>query len=209
MSLPCEIVPGRPLVVSDADEVLLQFLGGLEVFLPKHGHRLDLTSYALTGNIKRAADGVAATHEEVSALLKDFYLTDGLNLQVVPGAKAALDGLARHCQVVVLSNVTPEAAVGRAENLKRHGIDYPVLSNSGGKGKVLQMLGAAAQAPVFFVDDIAFHHEDVAKAWPDTHSIHFVADPRLFAMAKRAEPARLFTSSWPEAAAHILGTLGT
>lgn len=202
-----ELVPGRPLIVCDADEVLLQFLAGLEAFLPNQGHRLELTSYALTGNIRRLADGEAVSQEEVSALLKAFYATGGLELDVVPGAADALNALAEHAQIVILTNVTPEAAAGRSANLSRHGIEFPVLSNSGGKGKRVRTMAESLGAPVFFIDDIPFHHDDVAKAWPDTNHIHFVADPRLFRFSIPSDRARLFTSSWPEAAAHILETL--
>lgn len=201
------LIPGRPLIVCDADEVLLQFIAGLEAFLPGHGHRLDLTSYALTGNIRRVADDVPATQDEVSALLKQFYTTDGLDLEIVPGAAEALNGLAAHAQIVILTNVAPEAALGRSRNLARHGIEFPVVSNSGGKGKRVREMAEALGAPVVFIDDIAFHHKDVAEAWPGTHHVHFVADPRLFAFSTRSPHANVYTSNWTEAADYIRAAL--
>ena len=47
------LVRGRPLIVTDCDEVLMQFLVGLETYIETQGLWLDLKSYALTGNIKR------------------------------------------------------------------------------------------------------------------------------------------------------------
>ena len=47
-----DLVPGRPLVVSDADEVLVQFVAGLELYLETQGLWLDLQSFALTGDRK-------------------------------------------------------------------------------------------------------------------------------------------------------------
>ena len=56
--------PMRPLILSDADEVLVQFASVLDEFLHENELYLDLVSFALTGNIKRKADDVAITAEE-------------------------------------------------------------------------------------------------------------------------------------------------
>lgn len=195
------IPPERPLIICDADEVLLQFMGGLERFLNRRGLTISLDSYALTGNIRR--EGIALEQPEVSGLLKEFYAADGLDLDPAPGASEVLDRLSRAATIVVLSNVSPEAAIGRAANLARHGMAYPVISNSGAKGAAVKRLAEAAAAPVFFLDDIGWHLETVAEAWPETHQIHFINDPRLFRLAQPSPHARLFTSSWAEAGAHL------
>ena len=96
---------------------------------------------------------------------------------------------------------------GRRANLLAHGIDFPVINNSGLKGPMVAALARDLGAPVFFVDDIPHHHASVATLAPGTHQIHFVADERLFRMATRSPHADLFTSDWTEAADHILATL--
>ncbi len=109
---------------------------------------------------------------------------------------------------MVLSNVSEQAAVGRSANLARHGMAYPVIPNAGAKGAAVRRLAEAAGGPVFFLDDIGWHLDTVAQAWPDAHQIHFVNDPRLFRLAEPSRHARLFTSSWLEAGAHLKAALG-
>lgn len=204
-----QITKGRPVLVCDADEVLLEFIGGLERFLPQHGHYLDLKSYALTGNIRRQDDDQPVDQAAVSELLKLFYATDGVNLTAVAGAAAALDQLSRLAQIVILTNVTPGTAAGRQANLAALGMDYPVVTNAGPKGAALRRFAQRAEAPVAFIDDIASHHASVAEAWPETHQVHFIADARLFNMAKPSPHARLFSSSWEQTAAHLVDALGS
>jgi hypothetical protein len=202
-----DIIPGRPLVVCDADEVLLQFLRGLERALGQQDLYLDLSSYAISGNVKRTGTGEALTQPEVSAIISTFHAEGGLALDAVEGAALALEQISRHAQIVILTNIGADIAGRRRDNLTRLGMNYPVVPNSGLKGPALQRMAELAAAPVFFIDDIPQHHAAVAEAWPDTHQIHFVADPRLFAMAKPSPHARLFSSDWSETGDHILSHL--
>lgn len=206
MTLP-DIIVGRPLIVVDADEVLLQFLAGLEAWLPDEGLYLDLKTYQLTGNIRRTSDGGPLEQAAVTTLLKTFHAGPGLDLTAVSGAADALSELSRHAQIVVLTNIAPELAARRRANLAAHGLDYPVIANSGLKGTAFADLARTAAAPAVFVDDIPHHHAAVAEAHPGADQVHLVADPRLFAMAKPAPQAALFTSDWAEARAHILKSL--
>ena len=208
MSDAPDIRPGKPLLVVDADEVLLQFLVGLEGYLARRDLYLDLKSYQLTGNIRRRTDDVALAQPEVSDLIRSFHASDGLDLAPVEGAAAALADLAGHAQIVVLTNIVPELASRRRANLRAHGLDYPVIGNSGPKGPAFAELAAQAAAPSVFVDDIPHHHASVAEAAPGAHQIHLVADKRLFGMARAAPEAGLFTSDWREAHAHILELIG-
>ena len=60
---------GRPLLITDADEVLLRFAAGFDRFLRQREHYLDLVSYRLHGNVKRIAGGEAILDIEATALL--------------------------------------------------------------------------------------------------------------------------------------------
>ena len=64
-----KIPRGRPLVIVDADEVILRFVDGFDRFLRVRGLYLDLTSYRLHGNVKSLADNAAVLDVEVTALL--------------------------------------------------------------------------------------------------------------------------------------------
>jgi hypothetical protein len=190
--------PARPLIVSDADEVLLQFLAGLEIFLLANGARLDLTSFALTGNIKDVATGEPLGKEEVARLLRLFFETVD-HLDAVPGSAEALQTLAKEAQILVLSNVPSHTTENRRRNLSRLGIHAPLISNDGLKGRALETLRKAVKGPMVFLDDLPPHLASVAELCPDVHLVHFVAHPRLAELVPNAPQCHLRTSNWHEA----------
>lgn len=126
-----DLDPGRPLIVTDADEVVAYFIAGLERFLERQGHWLDLKSFAITGNIRQHGSNEAITREKVQDLLAEFFTTDTELLDPVDGAAEALLALNNRAQIIVLSNVPPSALEARQRWLRRHGMDYPLVANSG------------------------------------------------------------------------------
>src|SRR5690606_21513156 len=81
----------RPLVITDADEVLFSFMAGLEAFLATRELYFDWSSFALTGNIRRTVSGEPIEQAEVGRLLTDFFEERCASLDVVDGA---VEGLA-------------------------------------------------------------------------------------------------------------------
>lgn len=193
----------RPVIVCDADEVLVRFVAGLERYLEGEGMWLDLRSFALTGNIKERATGRALEQAEVSALLDQFYATWTDRLEPVPGAAEALEALSACCQVVILSNLPGSARAVREAWLACHGMEYPVIANAGLKGAAFAALAARCGRPAFFVDDIPHHIADAARTVPDAVLIHFVADPRLARLLPAAEACHFRTGDWAEARAFM------
>jgi hypothetical protein len=194
---------GRPLIVSDADEVLLQFLVGLERYLETQGLWLDLTSFALTGNIRRRDTNEPVPPSEMPALMDGFFVASTHELDVVPGAAEALDALSERAQVVVLTNVPLEQKAKREACLGAHGIPWPVIANKGLKGGAVRRLAARVEAPVFFLDDIPHNLTSVAKAHMPTHLIHFIADPRLSQLLGPAKDSHFHTTEWSKARTFI------
>ena len=64
--------PSRPLLIVDADEVLLRFAEGFDRFLQARGLYLDLVSYRLHSNVKRREDQTPILDIEVTGLLDEF-----------------------------------------------------------------------------------------------------------------------------------------
>lgn len=201
-----QLDPARPVIVSDADEVLLQFVAGLEIFLATKGCRLDLTSFALQGNVKRIATDEPISKVEMADFLRLFFETVD-DLQAVSGAPTALRTLGTRAQVLVLSNVPAHTAENRRRNLTRLGIHAPLVANDGLKGKAIQTLKATSTAPMFFLDDLPPHLASVADLCPDIHLIHFVAHPKLAAVVPHTPKAHLRTSDWSEAESWISARL--
>src|SRR5437868_3411370 len=145
-----------PLLILDADEVLLKFVDGFDRFLRARELFIDLTSYRLHGNVKRLDDRSAVLDVEVTALLDEFR-SDLDSLVMVEGAQTTLASLAPLLQIVILSNVPPAQAEARLRNFASHGFDFPLVTNSGLKGEAVRSLVRMAGSPAFFVDDIPQH----------------------------------------------------
>ncbi len=195
--------PGRPLIVTDADEVVAYFIAGLERFLDRHGFWLDLKSFAITGNIRKHGNNEISSREEVQDLLAGFFSADTELLDPVDGAAEALLALSARAQIIVLSNVPHTALDARQRWLRRHGMDYPLIANAGSKGPPLRFLAGQTSAPVFFLDDLPPHLDAVAEHAADVCLLHFIADRRLAALVGPAQNCHLHTSHWPDARAFI------
>lgn len=187
----------RPLIVTDADEVLVEFIAGLERFLARRDLRFDLKSFAITGNVLRA-DGSAVSAHEVAELLTAFFETETERLDPVAGAAEALAALAERAQILVLSNLPQERLAARARWLAEHGMDYPLVANIGLKGPALSYLAARTAEPVFFIDDIPHNIASVAETAPQVLLVHYVANPRLAAVVPPSHQAHRRSKSWDE-----------
>ena len=193
-----EVEAGRPIVVTDADEVLFAFMAGLENYLIGEGLTFDFSSFAISGNVK-TPDGTALDRDAVRDHLGVFFERHTEELDPVERAAETLEELARRAQIVVLSNIPLKQREARQRALRRHGMDYPLIANEGLKGPAVRRLHEMADAPAVFIDDIPHNHSSVREHAPDVHRLHFVADPRLASLIPRAEDSHHRADTWPEA----------
>jgi hypothetical protein len=196
-------IGGRPLFVSDVDEVAVHFVRPFEAYLTRNGFWLDATSYGLTGNIKRADTHLAARKEEVHALIHGFFDAEIHRQETVEGVAEALGEIAALCDVVLLTNAPHRHRETRRMALAAVGLGYPVLTNDGPKGPALARLARRAVGPVFFIDDSPTNLASVRQTLPEAHVIHFVADPRFSRMAKPVPGTSLKTDRWPDVARYV------
>jgi len=197
--------PGRPLVITDADEVLFQFMRGLEGYLEGQDLYFNWASFALYGNIRRRSDDNPLDHVDLARHLDAFFASHAAELDAVEGAAAALAALSERAQIVVLSNVPLPQAGARATALRRHGMDYPLVANRGPKGAAVHQLALRVSAPAVFIDDIPQNHKSVRASGAPVHCLHFVADKRLAALLGPSEHCDLTCRDWPELQAAIEG----
>lgn len=197
----------RPLIISDADEVLLQFMAGLERYLDGRGLWIDLQSFALSGNIKEKGTNTPFPIEDTKDLLADFFASETHKLEAVDHAADALKRLSEHAQIIVLTNVPFEQRDTRAESLARQGMDYPVIANTGLKGGAVKHLGDRVKAPIFFLDDIPHNLKSVAEAHEPSTRLHFIADRRLAKLLPPSQHSHFHGSHWPDAEQFILQQL--
>ena len=176
----------RPLLICDCDEVLLHMVKHFGTWLRE---RHDIHFAHETGSFvaMTKADGSPVEHERIWAMLDEFFPAEMDRQTLVPGAAEALAVLGESADIVILTNLGDHCRDYRIDQLARHGIRHRVETNQGGKGGPVARLVAEYGNPVtVFVDDLATHHESVAKHAPTVHRLHLVAEP---AMAPQVPPA--------------------
>ncbi len=197
------IVPGRPLLAVDADEVLVYLAEHLARYLPTIGFRMRLTQYQLEGSIFPADCEIPVPFDNCLRLIDRFFDDETLNQQALPGAVEALARLSAQAQVVVLTNVPRHARDLRRRNLAALGMDYPMVENAGGKGKALCWMLAPAGAPVAFVDDSLKQHESAARRAPEVIRFHFVGAGHLRRILPESPAAHHRVEGWAECEAVV------
>lgn len=205
------LTPGRPLVISDADEVIVHFAGPLESYLKARGYHVDFKDYRLQGSIRRAADGTVLPLAEIIPLVDAFFADEVENQPPVTGAIDALNQLGERAQVVVLTNLPDDFRARRARAFGRHGLHAPVIANTGLKGAPVRALAEIVQAPVIFIDDTEPHIRSVASHVPDSYRVHFVANARLAALQGPAPDSHHRSDCWTatlDAVSSFLATRG-
>jgi len=194
---------GRPLVICDVDDVIVHFLRGFEDFLAANGHWLDPASFALHGNVRSLAGNEPAPDAQVTALIAACFAARTRHLEPIEGAVPALNGLARHAQVVLLSNLPAEAADDRRANLAGHGLDFPLVVNSGPKGPAVRHMAARAGTAAVFIDDSPSFIASARAHAPEVALVHFLHDHRFARHVPEMDYVSLRCGRWDEARPHI------
>lgn len=197
----------RPILLVDADEVLLRFVERLEIFFSSKGFELRLTSFRLSGNIYDLSSGQAAGPSQVKDMLKVFFEECVDDMMPVPGAAAALETLSEYYQIAVLSNVPATCRTRREDNLAQLGIKFPVIANKGDKGPAVRRFMQATTNKTVFIDDLPPQHSSVAEHCPTSYRVHFVGDPRLAKMIDKAPDADVRIDQWHLVAPHLTALL--
>jgi hypothetical protein len=169
----------RPLVLVDVDEVLGLFMQGFGDFLAGRGLEMRIERFALFQNIYRPGEDQHLALSEGKALFDDFFATHCHRIEPAPGAVTALKRLATQAEILILSNAPAEAEQLRAQWLKSHGLDHPLILNTGPKGPIAAALTRQTAYPTAFVDDLLPNLDSVADHSPDTATFQHVADERL------------------------------
>lgn len=177
----------RPLVIVDVDEVLGLFMQGFGTYLADQGLEFRLDKFALFQNIYRPGEDQHLELELGRGHFDAYFSGPCGDMPLAPGGPEALRSIARQAHVLILTNAPSQARQARSEWLRRHGMDYPLILNSGPKGPLVAALTQQVTLPVAFVDDLLSNLDSVAEHAPRTARFQSVADPRLRTLA----PARL------------------
>ena len=195
----------RPLIITDCDEVLLHMVVPFAEWLDSEKHiHFDIESGDFAEALRHKHDGTVVMADRVWGLLSAFFDSEMHRQYPIDGAVAAMTALSDHADIIVLTNLLDHRAVARAQQLAAVGIDAPVYTNQGGKGRKLAALVADyAPSMTIFIDDLAHNHESVADHAGDVWRLHFVGEPRLAPHIAPCPEAHARLDDWPSAQAWI------
>jgi hypothetical protein len=200
---------GRPLLISDCDEVLLHMVVPFRDWLDEAHHiHFDLVHGDWGEALRHKHDGTQVERGTVWTLLNGFFTTEMHRQKAIDGAVAAINRLSKIADVVILTNLMDHHNENRGAQLRAVGIDAPVYTNQGGKGDALARIVAEYNPSVsLFVDDLDHQHESVAGELPHVWRLQFVGEPVLWPRVKASPSAHARIDRWAEAEAWIADKL--
>jgi hypothetical protein len=202
------IHPKRPLIICDVDDVVVHFLRGFDAILARSGHVLEANSFALNGNVVHRETRAEMPAEQVSRLIDDYFTDHTEHMEAIDGAVSCLLDLGKRSTVVMLTNLPHHARDKRISNLTKHGLPYPVITNSGPKGPAIKDLASRTTGPSVFVDDSPSFVTSSFEFAPDVKIVHFLHDERFKKLKPPLEFVSHTTGEWDDARRHIEGVIG-
>lgn len=197
----------RPLLIVDVDEVLGLFMQGFGRFLEGRGFEFRLDRFALFQNIYRPGAEEHLPLDEGRQHFDDFFRYACSDMEPAPGGAAALRALSARASVVILTNAPGQGRLARARWLGRHGLDYPLVLNSGPKGPLASAMARQVKGPAVFIDDLISNLDSVAEHAPAITRFQMVADPRLQPLAPSAPDRHRRIDDWADLREAIEATL--
>lgn len=195
----------RPLIVSDVDEVVLEFLTPFMAFLEAQDHALLPRSFRLSGNIVDRGSGEAVSDVAAEALLEAFYAAQDRWQTPAVQVVETLKGLSGDADIVFLTAMPPRHAAVRRSLLDALGLPYPLLASEEPKGPLVKRLHGERDLPLVFVDDILRNLHSVREHAPASLLINMMANAEFRALAPVPAADIRVAADWAEAAKLIRG----
>ena len=201
------IDPNLPLMIFDADEVLVHFAEPFATYIKKHNHRLHLTGYRLDNAIKKADTDEVADPDTAKDLVWGFINEETKSQPAAKGAPQALKKLQAYAQIIILSNVPHSVHDDRVANLKSLNMNYPLISNEGMKGPAVKEILRNHKAQSFFIDDNPYQVESVYNDNQQTVCVHFSVCDLVKPYMPKAVGASIEPTSWEDLVSQLISSL--
>src|SRR5213595_2928559 len=143
-------------------------MAGFGRYLEGEGLEFRIDRLALFQNIYRPGASEHLDIVEGRRHFDAFFATRCHEIEPAPGSIEALEKLARHAEILILSNAPANAETLRTEWLRRHGMAHPLILNNGPKGPIAAALVAQTPHPTARVDDLIPNLDSVADHSPAT-----------------------------------------
>ena len=190
----------KPLLISDADEVIVNMISCFEEFISKKDLYYDLSSYALFGNIKKKIDQSPVDNKKVINLLDEFYDNHTMDITFVNDALIYLKKIENNLnlQIIILSNLPLRNREEREKSFNNNGLNYPVIANFGPKGPAIKEITQEFEKDIFFIDDISTNLLSARESVNNIKTIHYVSDSRISKLAQTPEGINIRANNWNE-----------
>lgn len=191
---------GRPLIISDCDEVLLHMMVPFRSWLDE-AHDIHFTFGTPFEEAFRHKDSHDPVERSIIwSLLGGFFDTEMHRQYPIEGALPALARLSEKADIVVLTNLEDHRQEARTAQLAAYGLHVPVHCNRGGKGPAAARLIAQYDPSVtVFIDDIEGNHSSLAEHVPQVWRLHMVGEAELSPHIPTASAAHARIDRWAEA----------
>jgi hypothetical protein len=198
----------RPLIICDCDEVLMHMVAPFRDWLDTVHHiHFDFAS-GFEEALRHKHSGDAVEQVRVWTLLNAFFATEMRRQQPINGAVSAMQRLATHADVVILTNIGQEHVPARTAQLKTHAMPFPVVGNRGGKGPAAERLMRQYRPSVtLFIDDLASNHVSLAATVPQVWRLHLVGEPEIAVHIPPSRHAHARIDQWAEAEAWLMARI--
>lgn len=202
----------RPLIISDCDEVLLHMVAPFRDWLgEERGVDFQMGTNDFGKALRWQASGEVLGQEDIWRFLREFFDTEMHRQLPIEGSVAAMNRLAEHADVVILTNLLDKHQEGRARQLLDHGLEARVFTNQGPKGPALKaIVEEYAPSRAIFIDDLAQHHRSARETLDDITTLHLCGEPLLaphIDCAHRSGHADARIDTWDEALPWLLAAL--
>jgi hypothetical protein len=198
---------GKPLIVCDIDDVVLQFAAPFQDFLQAQGHELLPRSFRLTGNIVSIDTQVAVEPADVRRLIDAFFEAQETHQIPFDLVVQTLCELSGEADVIFLTAMPPRFRDQRRRLLDRLDLPFPLIASEEAKGPIMQRLRGDTSLPCVFIDDMVHNLQSVRDHVPDCLLIHMMPDSPLHLLAPKPGKEVVRATDWQHAAdlirAHI------
>ena len=187
-----------PLIIIDADEVIVHFAKPFTLYLKERGWALKLNGYTLNNAIKNIKTTKILENRKSQKLVIDFIRKETHRQPITKGAFEALHNVSKFSQIIILTNVPGYAYEDRLKNFKDLNISYPIIINQGPKGPALKQLCKGMQKPIIFIDDNLSQIESAKKFVPNIYRFHFSGCDLVRKFLPKSLAATHNPKSWQE-----------
>ena len=190
------INPNLPLLISDADEVIFEFMESFEEYLLSNSMYFSYKSFKLNGNIYNQETKKPIDSANIPIIISNFFQEYAIKMPLIKGAKNILEKLSKVMNVIILSNIPKNYAADRIQCLKDNNMNYAFISNEGPKNIKCLELQKLTNKKVFFIDDLPNQISSVSNYCKNIITIHFLQNKKLLKIIPEVKDSDYNVNNW-------------